>query len=67
MVEAVLLMCRLEVGNADLVDARSQGDGRYTATFRPGLDHTNRRQLRGCLEDWAIDHLRIDVLSLVTH
>jgi hypothetical protein len=28
------------------------------------MDETNRRQFRGCLEDWTIDHLRLDVETL---
>ena len=77
MVEAVLLTCRLEVGNADLVDNVREGDeelvddddpndARFTAVFVPGLDETNQRQLRGCLEDWSVDHLKIDVHSITT-
>jgi hypothetical protein len=65
-VEALLLTCRLEVGMSNLVEGADLGDGRYRAVFRPGMDETNQRQLRGCLEDWAIDHLRVDVLS-ITH
>ena len=30
----------------------------------PALDESNRRQFRGCLEDWTLDHLLVDVLSL---
>lgn len=63
MVEALLLTCRLEV-TADLdgpvVD---EGDGRFRAVLRPSLDETDRRQLRGCVEDWTIDHLRVDVVA----
>lgn len=65
-VEALLLTCRLEVGMSNLVAGADLGDGRYRAVFRPGMDQTNQRQLRGCLEDWAVDHLRVDVLS-ITH
>lgn len=63
-VEALLLTCRLEVGMSDLVAGTDLGGGRYRAVLRPGLDQTNRRQLRGCLEDWSVDHLRVDVLSI---
>jgi hypothetical protein len=28
------------------------------------MDETNRRQFRGCLEDWLIDHVRLDVVTL---
>ena len=67
MVEALVLSCRLEVGDSDLdgVIERHPGN-RYVATFRPALDQTNRRQLRGCLEDWTIDHVRLDVVSLIS-
>lgn len=72
MVHALLLSCRLEVGRSELVDdelvgrARRDGWHHYTAVFRPGLDETNKRQLRGCLEDWTIDHLQVDVLDVTT-
>jgi hypothetical protein len=75
MVRALLLTCRLDVDHSELVGDEPQvsradnGDGRtyFTAVFRPGLDQTNQRQLRGCLEDWSIDHLRVDVLSITGH
>jgi hypothetical protein len=64
MVEALLLTCRLEV-NSDVVGTiRADGDGRFRAVLQPGLDETNRKQLRGCLEDWTIDSLRVDVVSV---
>jgi hypothetical protein len=77
MVEALLLSCRLEVDNSELFSdgevpalvGQDVGDGhtQFRAVFRPGLDQTNQRQLRGCLEDWSIDHLRVDVLSITGH
>ena len=78
MVEALLLACRLEVDNSELVSedeeepvliGHDRGDGhtQFRAVFRPGLDQTNQRQLRGCLEDWSFDHLRVDVLSITGH
>ena len=64
MVHAQLLTCRLEV-TSDLVGPVEElGDGRYRAVLRPSLDETNRRQFRGCVEDWVIDHVWIDVLEL---
>ena len=56
-------VCRLEVGRSDLKSLRHDGDGRYTARLEPGMDQTNARQLRGCLEDWTTDHVRIDVVA----
>jgi hypothetical protein len=60
MVQALLLSCRLEV-HSDLVSPiHDEGDGRFRVTLEPAPDETDRRQLRGCLEDWAIDHLWVD-------
>ena len=36
----------------------------FRAVLRPSMDETNRRQFRGCLEDWLIDHVRLDVVTL---
>jgi hypothetical protein len=66
MVEAQLLSCRLEVSSDLQGPVEDLGDGRYRATLAPALDQTNRRQFRGCVEDWLIDHVRIDVLELNT-
>jgi hypothetical protein len=63
MVEALLLTCRLEV-TADIdLPIRDEGDGRFRTVLRPDLDRTDRRQLRGCIEDWTIDQLRADVVG----
>jgi hypothetical protein len=64
MVQAQLLTCRLEV-NSDLVGPiESQGGGRFRAVLTPSMDESNRRQFRGCLEDWVIDQLQLDVIRL---
>jgi hypothetical protein len=64
MVEAQLDGCRLEV-SSDVVGAiEPLGDGRFRATLEPTLDETNERQFRGCVEDWVIDHLKVDVVEL---
>jgi hypothetical protein len=63
MVDALLLTCRLEV-TADLAEpVREQWEGRYLAVLEPALDETNRRQFKGCIEDFTIDHLRADILA----
>jgi hypothetical protein len=64
MVEAVLLTCRLEVSSDVAEPTITRGDGVFEADLVPALDETNARQLRGCLEDWTIDHLRVDVISV---
>jgi hypothetical protein len=67
LVEAQLATCRLEI-NSDLIDVGPNPDGeaneRYRAVLEPGMDDTDRRQFRGCVEDWTIDHLSMDVISL---
>ena len=64
IVEAQVQACRLEV-NSDVVgEITPTGDGHYRAVLRPAMDETNRRQFRGCVEDWLIDHVRLDVVTL---
>jgi hypothetical protein len=64
MVQAQLLACRLEVTSDVGEPVESLGDGRFRAVLTPALDDTNRRQFRGCMEDWMIDHVRINVVEL---
>lgn len=65
---AQVLSCRLEV-QADAVDDRIEpieGDHtRFRFLLQPSLDKTDRRQFRGCIEDWRIDHLRLRVVEMV--
>jgi hypothetical protein len=65
MVEAQLVACRLEV-NSDIVgDVEPLPTGGYfKAVLQPSMDETNRRQFRGCLEDWKIDQFQLDVIRL---
>ena len=64
MVEAQLLACRLEVTSDAEGSVESLGGGRFRAVLTPALDETNRRQFRGCMEDWLIDHVRVNVIEL---
>jgi hypothetical protein len=64
MVEAQLQACRLEVTSDVTGPIESLGDGRFRAILAPAMDETNRRQFRGCMEDWMIDHVRINVIQL---
>jgi hypothetical protein len=64
MVEAQLLSCRLEVNSDFAGPIEPLGDGRFRAVLVPALDQTNRRQFRGCVEDFVTDHLQIDVIEL---
>src|SRR5688572_30119494 len=64
LVEALLLTCRLEVNADFLRPIEHDGHGKFRATFVPAMDETDRRQFRGCVEDWTIDHLEANVVSL---
>ncbi len=63
MVEAQLLTCRLEVTSDLAGPIESLGDGRFRVVLVPAMDQTNRRQFRGCVEDFIIDHLQIDIIE----
>ncbi|HEX5097760.1 MAG TPA: hypothetical protein VFX21_17190 [Acidimicrobiia bacterium] len=65
LVTAQVTYCRLEV-ESDLVGPiERREDGKFVAVLSPAMDQSNRRQFRGCLEDWGLDHLKVDVTSLV--
>jgi hypothetical protein len=64
MTEAQLAVCRLEVATDLVGDMEPLGRDRFRAVFSPALDESDRKQFRGCIEDWEIDHLRIDVEQL---
>ncbi len=63
MVEAQLLTCRLEVSSDMVGPIEELGDGRFRAVLEPALDKTNRRQFRGCVEDFVVDHLQVDIVE----
>jgi hypothetical protein len=60
MVSALVLTCRLEVSSDLVGQVEAIGDDRFRAILRPELDETNRRQFRGCVEDWTVDQLQTD-------
>ena len=64
IVEAHLLLCRLEVSSDVVGPVEVVGPDRYRAVLTPSMDESNRRQFRGCLEDLAIDHARLDVVRM---
>jgi hypothetical protein len=64
MVEAQLSTCRLEVSSDLAGPIESLGDGRFRVVLVPAMDQTNKRQFRGCVEDFVTDHLQINVLEL---
>jgi hypothetical protein len=60
-VDAQVRTCRLEVAS-DLVGRMEPvGDDRYRGVLAPAMDETDRRQFRGCIEDWVIDNVRLDI------
>jgi hypothetical protein len=62
MVEAQLQTCRLEV-NSDLAGPIEYlGRRRFRAVLTPAMDETDRRQFRGCVEDFMIDHVQINMI-----
>ncbi|MGY1683202.1 hypothetical protein [Geodermatophilus sp. SYSU D01176] len=67
MTHGLVSTCRLLV-NADVVEQsfRAVGDGVFAFRLRPGLDEFDRRELRGCLSDLRVQHLRLDVRHLET-
>jgi hypothetical protein len=64
MVEAQLHACRLEVTSDLARPIEPLGNRRFRAVFVPAMDETNRRQFRGCVEDWMIDHVQLGVVEL---
>jgi hypothetical protein len=64
MVEAQVLTCRLEVTSDLTTPVEDMGDGLYRVELTPAMDETNRRQFRGCVEDFMIDHVQMDVVEL---
>jgi hypothetical protein len=66
MVGAQIVTCRLEVQSDVVGEIEPLGNDRFRAVLRPSMDHTDQRQFRGCLEDWIIDHIKLDVVRLTT-
>jgi hypothetical protein len=65
MVEAQLVACRLEVSSDLVGEIETERDGHhFRAVLQPSMDETDRRQFRGCLEDWLIDQFQLDVIRL---
>lgn len=66
---AKVLACRTEIAYSDPVgplEPVARGDeARFRLVLQPSLDDTDRKQFRGCMEDWTIDHLEVGVHSMV--
>jgi hypothetical protein len=67
VVSAALTTCRLELDSSSVAGANgSAGPDAYRIVLAPALDETERVRYEGCLEDWRIDHVRIDVVTMRT-
>lgn len=66
---AKVYACRTEVALADpvgdLTRVTRDGEDLFRFVLQPSLDDTDRRQFRGCMQDWNTDHVQIDVVSMV--
>lgn len=60
--------CRTEIALSDPVEdltpVTRDGEELFRFVLQPSLDDTDRRQFRGCMEDWNMDHVQIDVVSM---
>ena len=65
MTESLVRLCELEVAPEIDGPVEDLGDDRFRFVLRPALDDTDRTQFRGCVEDWKIDNLLVDVESMV--
>lgn len=64
MATSQIALCGLEVARDAQVRTSPGADDRYVVTIVPALDSTDRKQYRGCLDDWNIDHLQLHVESM---
>lgn len=67
---AVVAACAPEVrgspeGPPELLGDPQHEEARFTTTFRPALGESDQVQLTGCVEDWLVDHVLVDVERLV--
>lgn len=66
LTEAHLAVCGLEVNAEREGEVRPVPgtDDHFAVLLRPALDSSDRKQYRGCLEDWVVDHHQIRVVSM---
>ena len=53
-----------DVLEGELLEDDGAEQGHFRATFAPSMDQTNRRQFRGCVEDFSTDHLQVDIVEM---
>lgn len=63
---AHLSFCQLEVGSRmeTGLEEVSRDPLQYSVVMAPALDSTDRKQFRGCIEDWIVDNHWIDVVEI---
>lgn len=66
VISAHIAFCQLEVGSELVGDLEEVSDDplRFAFEMAPALDETDRKQFRGCLEDWIVDNHRTDVVEI---
>ncbi len=67
LVEAVVAICQLEVGgkvDPDSLRLVDDDADLYQVEFTPSLDTSDRRQLKGCIQDVRIDHFKASIVSM---
>lgn len=67
MAWAKAVMCRTEIRRSELVGGLEPAGppaDRFRMVLEPGLSEADRTQLRGCLEDWNLDHVQVDVIRI---
>lgn len=63
---AHLSFCQLEVGSRmeGGLEIATIDPLRFSVVMAPALDSTDRKQFRGCIEDWIVDNHWIDVVEM---
>lgn len=65
MTRSLFMACRLKTNSAALEEGfRELRPDTFRFVLQPALDDSDRRELRGCLEDARIDQLQLDVRSI---
>lgn len=61
-VSAVLNACEIEA-DSTLVHVRRLDDAQFEALLKPALGPTNEAQFSGCVQDWTLDGVLVNIVS----
>jgi hypothetical protein len=61
---AHLSLCRLDVSSSIDGGLEEVSPRRFAVVLSPALDSTDRKQFRGCVEDWNVDRNLMSVVSM---